>query len=479
MFLFALALSFIQSNASAANETVFDIGSRLQLFVDCERIEKMDGVALQLNRPVARETVLQFDKPWEGRYCGYMTVIAGNGRFRLYYRGNPQSGKDGSNTEVTCMAESRDGIQWNKPNLGLYEVNGTRENNVVLKDQAPFSHNFSPFIDVKPGIPEEERYKAVAGTSESGLAGFVSSDGLHWKKIQDEPLIKKGAFDSQNVVFWSENEQRYLCYLRTWTGGDFRNFRTVSRCTSPDFIHWSDPVPMTFGDTPTEHLYTNQTLPYFRAPDIYLAFPARFMPGRKVLTPDEAKEIGVELDYSSDCSETCFMSSRGGNRYVRTFMEGFIRPGVGAQNWSSRTNYTAYGLIPTGDSEISQFIQRNYGQPTHYLQRLTIRTDGFISVNAPYQGGELLTKPLKFEGDTLAMNYSTGASGSIQVEIQDENGAPIPGYSLIDCPEIIGDRIDGAARWKEKTKVADLAGKTIRLRFVMKDADLYSFQFKN
>src|SRR5208337_1455993 len=98
--------------------------------------------------------------------------------FRMYYRGMPKVGRDGSEDEVTCYAESRDGVAWTKPNLGLFQVQGTRENNVVLAGQPPFSHNFAPFLDTRPGVAAEQRYKALAGTSEKGLFGFISADGL-------------------------------------------------------------------------------------------------------------------------------------------------------------------------------------------------------------------------------------------------------------------------------------------------------------
>lgn len=55
-----------------------------------------------------------------------------------------------------------------------------------------------------------------------------------------------------------------LCFFRTWKGG----VRWITRATSPDFRNWSEPVDMGFGDAPDEHLYTNQTRPYFRAPHI-------------------------------------------------------------------------------------------------------------------------------------------------------------------------------------------------------------------
>jgi hypothetical protein len=235
---------------------------------------------------------------------------------------------------------------------------------------------------------------------------------------------------------------------------------------------------MDFGDTPCEHLYTNQTHPYFRAPHIYVAIAARFMPGRRVLTAAQAEALGVERQYSGDCSDAVLMTSRGGNHYDRTFMEGFIRPGVGSSNWSSRTNYPALGVVPTGAHEMSLYVQRGYGQPSHYLQRYKLRLDGFASVNASYAGGELVTRPLVFAGKELVINYSTSAAGSIRVELQDASGNPLPGYSLDDAVEIVGDEIERVVSFKGGPDVGSLAGRPVRLRFVMKDADLFSLRFR-
>ena len=140
-------------------------------------------------------------------------------------------------------------------------------------------------------------------------------------------------------------------------------FRTVARSTSEDFLRWSEPVPMSFGDTPMEQLYINQTQPYFRAPHIYIALPARFMKGRKILSDEEGRVFGIGhhrgVGYWQDCAEACFMSSRVGNRYDRTFMEGFIRPGLDRRNWASRCNYPSLGVVPTGDTEMSLYIKRH------------------------------------------------------------------------------------------------------------------------
>ncbi len=460
-----------------AGDGVPDIGSRLELFVDRYLIESMTGTTLQLHPPVPRETVLQFNRPWEGLHCGYVTIIKDGGTYRLYYRGFPVDAPDGSDVECTCYAESSDGIVFTRPVLGLFDYNGSRENNVILHGMPPLSHNFAPFLDTRPDVPADERYKALAGISTTGLIGFVSPDGIHWKKLRDEPLLTAGAFDSQNIAFWSESEGCYCCYFRTWTQGGYSGFRTVSRATSPDFRTWSDPVEMDFGGTPREHLYTNQTRPYFRAPHLYIATAARFMQGRRVVPEDQAEAMGSHAKDSGDCSDTVLITSRGGNRYDRTFMEGFVRPGIGLSNWTTRTNYVAHGIVPTGDNEMSLYVQRNYAQPSHCLQRLTLRTDGFVSVNAPYAGGEMVTKPFRFKGSKLLLNYSTSAAGSVWVEIQDESGKPITGFAKADADELIGDSIDHAVSWKGKTDLSALAGTPIRLRFVMKDADLYAIHF--
>lgn len=473
-FLLLLCLAIPSWSEEAS---VIDMGSRLELFVDSLLIDQMKGTELRLHEPQIGESVLKFDRPWEGLHCGYVSVLQDGEVYRLYYRGLPASGKDGTNDEVTCYAESRDGIEWTRPNLGLFEVKGTRDNNVILAGAAPNSHNFSPLIDTRPDVPSEEKYKALAGTSETGLMVFVSPDGIHWKKWREEPVIRKGAFDSQNVAFWSETEKCYLCYFRTWTKGDYAGIRTVSRTTSQDFLNWTEPVPMTFGATPLEHLYTNQTVPYFRAPHLYIALAARFMPGRRVISAEQAVALGGTKEYSGDISDTVFMSSRGGNAYDRTFMEGFIRPGIGLENWTSRTNYPARGIVPAGEDKIAFYIQRRYGQADHFLQRLTLRTDGFVSIHAPYGGGEMLTKVLKFEGRKLVLNESTSAAGNIQVEIQDEAGKPLPGYGLEDCNEIIGDEIAHTVTWKGGSDLSSLKGGSVRLRFVMKDADLYAMKF--
>lgn len=457
-----------------------NIGSQRELFVDHHLIDQLENARLVLHSPRDEGPVLNFDQPWEGLFSGYATVIQDGDRFRLYYRGIPTAGSDGNSREVTCYAESTDGLNWIKPKLGLFEVEGTRENNVILADAAPVTHNFCPMLDRNPAAKPEQRFKAIGGTSRSGLIAYVSADGVHWKKLQDKPVFmdEGWVFDSQNLVFWSEAEQQYVLYYRKAPD----RIRAIARATSPDFIHWSEPEMMTYSDTdsaiPSHHLYTNQTQPYFRAPQIYVATAARFMPGRQVISEEQAKEINVHPGYFKDTSDAVFMTSRGGNRYDRTFLGAFIRPGIGVENWVSRTNYPALNLVQTGPTEMSLYVNQDYGQPTAHLHRYSLRLDGFASAQAAYEGGELITKPLTFTGDRLLLNFATSAAGGIRVEIQDPAGKPLPGYSIDETVELIGNEIEREVRWKSGADLSKIAGQPVRLRFVFQDADIFALRFE-
>jgi len=464
-----------------ADDEPISLGTRRELFVDHFLIEKLEGVSLQLQQPQPAGIALKFDQPWEGQVSGYVTVIHDGELFRMYYRGRPLTGYGDSDPrakEVTCYAESHDGINFTRPKLGLISFGGNKDNNAILADVGPVTHNFAPFLDTRPGAPKAERFKAVGGSSESGLIAYVSEDGIHFRKLQDEPIITGGAFDSQNNILWSDHEQCYVCFFRTFKNG----VRWITRTTSTDFRHWTPAVDMTFGDAPNEHLYTNQTLAYFRAPHIYVGTAARFWPGRRSLTDEQvaALQLDAPENYGGlklESSDAVLLTSRGGDCYDRTFLESLVRPGTDLKNWTARSNYPARGLVPTGPTEMSMYVQRAYGQPTNHLQRLTFRTDGLVAVHAGYQPGELTTKPFTFEGQRLTLNLSASAAGGVFVEIQDAAGQPIPGFTLADCRELNTDGLARVVSWKNGSDVSSLAGKPIRLRFRLKDADLFALQF--
>jgi hypothetical protein len=436
--------------------------------VDQYLIDRLENAQLKLHHPTRQDVSLQFDAPWEGTGSTYVTIMQVGDRYRMYYRGSDNVG------QVTCCAESADAIHWTRPELGLYEVAGTRKNNVVLDTSfGQAAHNFAPFFDTRPGIPPAERFKGVGSGKRDGkpvLCAFISADGYVWEPLREEPIITDGAFDSQNLVYWDAQRGHYVAFYRQFTDGKqlYHGTRIIKWATSPDFRTWTPGQDLDYGDVPLEQFYTNATVSYFRAPHIYMAFPKRFMPKRKVVA--EHPSPGV--------SDGVFMSSRDGLHWDRTFVEAFLRPGRDRENWTQRGNMIAWGIVPTAPDEISIYWTEHYCHPTDRLRRGTLRLDGFVSVNAGYAGGELITHPLLFSGDELVLNYATSAAGSVRVELQDAAGQPIPGYTLAESPEIYGDEIEAAVDWQGGASVAALQGQPVRLRMVLHDADVYSLRFR-
>ncbi|MDF2723751.1 MAG: hypothetical protein K0Q59_3426 [Paenibacillus sp.] len=441
------------------------------MFVDDWLIEDLRGLRLSLNKPERKEIALELNRPWEGSNGTYFTALQDEEKVRLYYRGYMAPGaQDISDEQRVCYAESADGIHFTRPELGLYAFDGSTRNNIVF--QGPLAHNFTPFLDRSPHAVPKERYKAVGGTgtitaakNDGSLYGLTSPDGIHWREIEQR-LIGGGGFDSQNVAFWDPNAQAYRCYNRYFHGG---KYRAVQSCSSPDFIHWSEQQHNEYeDDAPMEHFYTNATIVCPGAEHMYLAFPKRFVPGRKKIASHA--ETGL--------SDTCFMTSRDGVRWNRTFMEAWLRPGRDDRNWTDRSNMVAFGCIETGPDEFSLYATEHYRWDSNRLRRLSVRKHGFASVSSSYAGGEMVTRPIVLEGDRLHLNYSTSAAGFIRVEVQDAEGRALPGFTLEDAEPLFGDNVEEPFHWKGGVSLSALRGYTIRLRFEMRDADLYALRFK-
>ena len=430
-----------------------EIGSKRQLFVDDWLIDVSTSTSLALHSPRDAEIVLRLDDPWEGPTGGYFTVLKDGDLYRMYYRCHNDA------NELTCYAESGDGIRWEKPSLGLFEFEGSTDNNIVWS--GPESHNFAAFRDTNPDLRPGEEYKALGGQPPIAL---VSPDGVNWTKLREDPVLTRGAFDSQNLAFWDEERGHYAAYFRIFT-----SVRAVARSISLNFTEWSNGVPIDLGDSPREHLYTNATTPYFRAPHVLVAMPMRFSPDR--LRVAEHGLPGV--------SDGVFMSSRDGVAFDRRFLESFVAPGRDPRNWTERNNMVAWGVVPTADDEMSVYYTRHYRHPTIHLQRGVLRTDGFVSLDAPQYGGEALTRPVIFSGDTLEINYRTSAVGSVRVELLDAAGVPIEGFTLNDADELFGDDVDRAVTWNGTSDVGALAGQPVRLRLVMRGAEVYSLRFSD
>jgi len=498
------------SKSSVQSKVILNIGSHLELFVDDYLIDRLVGDAkLRLHNPEPKEIAITLDEPWEGNCSGYRSVFYDGEKYRMYYNTYDQRTQKTITEEARkpsfcCYAESPDGINWHKPKLGLYEFQGSKDNNIVFIKgfmggvDADGVH-LAVFKDDNPNAPVDAQYKAIlTGNKQRGLFPFKSPDGIHWTPMSTTPVITDGAFDSQNLAFWDRARGEYRAYWRYFTKPTVEEswgIRSIRTARSKDFINWYDQADLKYVDSPSEHLYTNQIKPYYRAPHILIGFPTRYIDrgwseSMRALPDLEDREWRSDNDSPREgtaVTEALFMASHDGILFKR-WNEAFLRPGIERKGtWNYGNLYISWSVVETksslgGDApnELSFYACENFRSTTAKvsLRRYTLRIDGFVSVNAPMTGGELVTKPLIFTGKNLILNFSSSAAGDILVEIQDAKGKPLPGFSLDECPPIYGDSIERKVSWKNGNDLSALEGKTIRLRFVLKDADLYSLRFQ-
>jgi hypothetical protein len=476
---------------------VVDIGSRLELFVDDWLVDRMDGATLTLHPPTPQGVALVYDRPWEGNTSNYVTVFKDGDLYRMYYRGSQVDHTPGEMTNrhrVVCYAESTDGVRWERPSLGLVEFEGSKDNNIIWDGSG--SATFAPFKDANPDCDPEARYKAL-GAHEGGLLAFRSPDGIHWSMMTTEKVITDGAFDSQNLAFWDSVRGEYREYHRDFHEGvdawGNSNGRDIKTATTNDFLEWPDPDWLNYSPGRIGQLYTNQVVPYYRAPHIFLGFPTRYTDrgwaeSTKALPQLEYREVRASKSQREGTAMTdgMFMSSRDGLNF-NVWPEAFIRPGLKLkENWFYGDNYQNHGLVETAShiegaaDEISVYSS----EATHLdysvsrLRRYTLRIDGFVSVQGKLAGGEFVTRPLVFKGGDLVLNFSGSAGSTIRVEVQNALGYALPGFAMEQCHEVFGDDLERVVSWQGDGDLSGLAGTPVRLRVELRDADLYSLRFR-
>jgi len=489
----------VPTTCAAEGGGIPELGTRRELFVDRFLVESMQNCDLLLHHPTPREVAIVHDAPWEGNLSCYHTVFKDGDTYRMYYRGTDLDCARGcakKHEDVTCYAESDDGIHWRKPELGLFEFNGSTKNNILVGGYP--AHNFAPFLDANPDCAPEQKYKAVGGHQQDpGLFGYVSADGIRWEPVSADPILTDGRFDSQNLAFWDPVRKEYRAYFRDFRRVDGVRVRDIKTAVSKDFLHWSTPEWCRYPDAPDEQLYTNQNTPYFRAPHIIVGFPMRYVdhgdpwsawrdmhnhwPNFEQRKQRFAAGGNRTHRFATAVSDGLFMSTRDG-RTFRRWQEAFLRPRPGS--WSYGDSMFAWQLVqtrpafPGAPDELSLYaLEGTWTDASTRLRRYTLRLDGFVSVHAGAEEAEMVTRPFTFGGKALQINFATSAAGALRVGIQDENGVPISGFAVRDCPVMVGDSVDRTVSWDGGTDLTRLAGKPVRLRFTLRDADLYALRF--
>ena len=483
---------------------VINISDRRELCWDEYLIDRAKGVSVRMHRPEYRGNALTCSMPWEGNMSGYFNVVVDGRKIRLYYRGanicidsdGQYYGDSRSCKGPMCYAESSDGKTFLRPDLGIADWMGRAENNIFISDPID---NLCVFKDENPECRPDERFKGLAGIHQT-LVMYKSADGVHFEKVG--PILSDGSYDSMNLAFWDKTRQQYFIYYRgihrrnetesdgKWhhgdTGGGKDIVRDVRVRTSKDFKTWDEPRLIEFdADKEDYQLYTNQVKPYYRAPHVFLGMPTRYverledkenfryLPERKfrsALTRLEGR-CGYAM------TDAVLMTSRDGYHFRRTD-EVFLSPGPEAPGtWFYGDCYPAWGMVETESDrpgfprELSIYCQDFYRARDVQLNRYAIRIDGFFSWSCGYRPGHVLTKPVTFQGAELEINFATSALGYVRITLCDENGSEIPGF---DSGRLFGDSLDRHVDFDGDLRT--LAGRPVRLKIEMSDAELYSFR---
>ena len=469
------------------------INDRRELFWDDHLTETSRTTAeLRVHTPRIENAALVHDAPWEGDGCESYSIIQESDRYRLYYLGwqmlDPSVKLHTASHLVTCYAESKDGLQWEKPSLGLREFKGSRDNNIILDaDNCELRDMVFVFKDENPACPSDERYKAMGRDSGKALSCYVSSDGLRFRK--GWRMSDQGDFDTHNIAMWVPERNAYMAYIRGFherpsvVKKGRTNIRDIRWMTSPDFKKWTTPHLLDFEGGEDYPLYVNAVQRYYRAPHQFVGFPSRYVE-REAWTPNydqlagaelRRKIIGIHPRYGLSTTDCVFMTSRDGKTWKR-FDDAFIRPGLErVNNWVYGDCFVAPAMIETpsplenAPHELSLYCFENHWRMIPaVMRRYTIRIDGFASYHAGYAEKRLVTKPFIFTGDALSLNFSTSARGSVFVSLRG------PDTPLVSC-ELFGDSLSRIVPFDGE--LSTLSGREAIMEIAMRDADVYSFQF--
>ncbi|HRE82947.1 MAG TPA: hypothetical protein PLN52_18010, partial [Opitutaceae bacterium] len=459
--------------------------------LDPASLAERKGAELVVNPPRSQERVIVRDRPWEQfMITFYLSVFEENGKLRMWY-----ICRDAEKKPNLAYAESTDGVNWTKPELGVVEYGGSRANNLV----GVTSLEGNVFRDPQPRS-DAERYVYVSTVFKGGgIYRFTSPDGFTWQRDSQPLLPFEG--DSQNVTFWDGNLNRYVSYLRGWDvgqpGGSRRKVVRLEsdRLDRPSGVvpaqrekkQPADPTrdPFIIDELPTvfrcdeqdpadTDVYTNAVQPYPLDPAWYVGFPAFYR---------HAKQSPHRND---GWTETQFISSRDGKRWERYGREGYLRPGLKGSESASML-YMGTGLIVRGD-EIWQYgttYRTTHGDvPARekggdgVIYRFIQRVDGFVSLDFASNGGRARTLPVNVIGSDLLLNLDTGALGTLRVALLDENGQALPGFGIADCDPLLTNATGAKVTWKGQGDLTSLRGKQVSVSFEGSRTKLYSFRFE-
>jgi len=411
--------------------------------------------------------VLEPDRPWEGRQLVlFGTVLpAPESGYRLYYSCfTPAEGN-----AKFLLATSPDGFHWEKPELGVVEWQGSKANNIVLD---PTMHNDSPSVIFEPD-DRQFPYKMITyhgrADGQSGLHGYRSADGISWEMLPG-PVLVTG--DRTNMMD-SRPDGKYVVYTRQPKMMTNFGARSVFRSESADFLHWSEPELVLTPDLDDDPDIEYYGMSVFERHGWYFGLMEYW-------------------DGLRDCIETRLFISRDGRRWQKAGRAPLI---AATYDWNRKWSGCASNRpIIINDSMLFYFHGRmtshhyTAGQQWGVIGYASLSVDQFCAIEAT-GGGRLDTVPLEWPGGELLLNADTRESfeshpahmnGEIAVEVLDAGGEPLPEWSGENkavfhghtyCRNRIGE---GMVCWPGERKLDELKDLTIRLRFHLRHARLFT-----
>ena len=497
----------------------WSVGTRKQLLFDHRFVESSAGLQFTVNPPLQRTPINLPSLSAFHPGC-FPTVLDVDQRLWMYYHMTPKETREPDVlAHMYCLAYSDDGIDWELPQVDRFEVAGLARNNVVMPGASG-----TVFLDpretcgcrfwfagsmserTEPPFWDEARDTYFGYYDQGrGVHGAVyllhSEDGISWRRLRSGVVVPFRS-DTNNQVLYDAGAGAYVAYLRGAAPEPGRR-RTVVRVTSPaltqlpfDFVEDTtlprspmglyDRIPpqcapevMTGDerDPPATDVYTPCVNPYEWASDATFAFPAvyRHYDGQDSHGRDHRgqhrKDGPVEVQLAV---------SRDGVTFDR-FRTPYVGPGLMEEPQLGGTVYMGVGLVRRGSFVYQYYTERacthGFADPEMRIWQAKQRLDGFVSVDAGPEGGHLVTPPIEFEGNRLQLNIDCGAMGEAWVELQDETGKPLPGYTFDDAVSVDRNGVAQEVWWRRGPDVDSLSGRPVRLKIKMRSAKLYAFQF--
>lgn len=477
-----LVLSLVQGGtAVAAPPAARDVGHNRVLLLAPGIVTHAGRANLRLHPPrKTGERLLESVEPWENATLNWFSVLREGDRYRLWYECYDVAGWPTADDTSFCYAESRDGVHWTRPRLGLTEYQGSRENNILFRQLGTDSHRsrvHGTCVFLDPAAPPEERYKGVSQGQFRGrgerpyyIAGMTSPDGLTWHRLP-EPIGDDFA-DSQYSGFRDPASGRYWLYGRAAGRGG----RAVGRAASDRFARFDSlarDVCLQAGPTqpPGQDHYNPACQLCPTVPGLVLAFPSLFRHQPDTLDIRLAvANLTGEFDWPD--RDTPFLplgepgSWDGGSLY---FGNGGCLPLGDGQDWSFY--YSASRLRHAGVE------LENLADPANrrVLTRAVAPAGRLAGYRAGPEGGEITTQALRSEGRRLRINALVQPGGQVRVALMQPDGGPVAGRSWADCRPLTGDVRDLTVAWDSGDEVAGSTGVVVHLELV--DATVFGLQF--